>query len=430
MSVKILATSDLHLGRRSADLPQHDDASSVKYSWRRIIQYVIDEQVDLLVLTGDIVDESNAYYEAKGPLREGFQKLAEASIPVMMVSGNHDFEVLAQLIDHNRWEGVHLLGRDGQWEYKKLTLNGHDLGFAGWSFPRKHVMTDPMLSFDSIADELDHNRINIGLLHGDVDAAGSQYAPLQLSSLKQSACNMWILGHIHKPQVFNDSPLIAYPGSPHALSAGETGKHGPMLITIENKHDIQRMQLPLSPVRYESITVTVSEEHDENMLKYRLMRAIEEKMEELSAGLQHTHTVIVTLYLEGEHAGPFEVKDWAATLAESYEEIFNSTTTVRVRKVHHNVYPAVGNLQDLATQSSPAGRLAEVILHIENQERNDLIEHMLEEWMQRSADLKRAETYKPLRDAGVIQQPSREEGLRHILQQSKMLLNHMVRTKE
>ena len=53
---RILRTGDVHLGRRPSRVPIEDDAVSVAYVWRQCIDAAIDQSVDAVTLTGDIVD--------------------------------------------------------------------------------------------------------------------------------------------------------------------------------------------------------------------------------------------------------------------------------------------------------------------------------------------------------------------------------------
>jgi len=53
MPLKILATADLHLGRKSSSVPRNLEESSTQFTWQRIIEYAIDKSVDVVVLAGD-----------------------------------------------------------------------------------------------------------------------------------------------------------------------------------------------------------------------------------------------------------------------------------------------------------------------------------------------------------------------------------------
>jgi hypothetical protein len=52
--------------------------------WQAIVERAIQEQVDLITLSGDIVDHDNRFFEATGPLEAGLTKLAAAGIQLAL----------------------------------------------------------------------------------------------------------------------------------------------------------------------------------------------------------------------------------------------------------------------------------------------------------------------------------------------------------
>src|SRR6056297_709375 len=196
MPIKILATADLHLGRKSSALPPEAEPHSTRHSWKRLVDWAIRHQVDVLLLAGDIVDEDNRYFEATGPLQSGFSRLEQEGVEVFMIAGNHDFDVLEQIIRHHSYKHVHLMGANGRWEKITHTIQEEKIQFAGWSFTHKHEREDPLAGFDQL--NLDPGQITIGLLHGDLYTPDSLYAPVTSAQLESKPVDAWIMGHIHK----------------------------------------------------------------------------------------------------------------------------------------------------------------------------------------------------------------------------------------
>ena len=96
--MKLLVTADLHIGRRCSKLPEAvaDERSPVKM-WRKIIEFAIEEQVDALLIAGDIVDHDRGFYEALNAIEGGIKRLDSAGIRCIAVAGNHDVEVMKRL---------------------------------------------------------------------------------------------------------------------------------------------------------------------------------------------------------------------------------------------------------------------------------------------------------------------------------------------
>src|SRR5690606_34576958 len=218
--MRLLLTGDIHIGRASSSLSGTSgrDDTRAAAAWGRIVDLAIEERVDLLCLSGDIVDKENKLWEAVGPLESGVQRLAAHGIRIVAVAGNHDFDVLMRLDDVLQSgpaaEAFHLLGRRGEWERFTIEEDGQAvLHVDGWSFPREHVYESPLESYDLKPDS---STPVLGLVHGDLDVSGSRYAPLDSVRLRETGPDEWLLGHIHNPQLFRPSGnrWALYPAPP------------------------------------------------------------------------------------------------------------------------------------------------------------------------------------------------------------------------
>ena len=259
--IRILCTGDIHIGRRPSRLPESITAKTVSAAaaWERMVDFAVTDQVDLVILTGDVVDRANRLFEAFGPLERGIKRLREGGIPCLAVSGNHDFDVLPRLVESLDSEAFHLLGPGGHWERFTFSKPGQPaIHIDGWSFPTEHFPGNPL---DQYAFDDDPDAPIIGLLHADLDQTRSSYAPVSRSELSQTPANSWLLGHIHRPQLIeHHGTQILYPGSLQGLDPGEEGVHGPWLIEVHAKSDVRMKQLPHAWLRYESLDVDLGGE--------------------------------------------------------------------------------------------------------------------------------------------------------------------------
>ena len=111
MPVKILSTADLHIGRTPTRVPDAvRTQSSCARMWSAVVELAIREEVDLVTLSGDVVDHANRFFEATGPLETGIAQLAAAGIDTYAVAGNHDYDVLPRIVDAVGTDRFHLLG--------------------------------------------------------------------------------------------------------------------------------------------------------------------------------------------------------------------------------------------------------------------------------------------------------------------------------
>ncbi len=268
MAFRLLLTGDLHLGRASSRLPPELRLEArAATAWARLIEVALAERVSAVVLSGDVADESNRFWEAIGPLEAGVNRLAGAGIPVVAVAGNHDHAVLGRLADQLPREHFALLGRGGTWERRTLTHEGRAwLNVDGWSFPQAVVRASPL---DSYALPPDPDVPTLGLVHGDLGVGTSTYGPLDLARLQALPPRAWLLGHIHAPRLEAavGRPWVLMPGSPQALDPGETGPHGPWIAEVEGSRLALPVQRPLSAAWYHEAALDVSGAADEPALE-------------------------------------------------------------------------------------------------------------------------------------------------------------------
>ena len=423
MAIKILVAGDLHLGRSSGGIPGGMEEISTRETWKRIVERCIAVKADMLLLTGDIVDRDNRYFEAIGPLQSGFARLRDAGIMVFMVAGNHDFDVLQQITGSGDYDNVRLLGKGGEWELARFEKDGEQIQVAGWSFPLQYVYENPLLSFDRISP--DPNYPLIGLLHCDLAAGESRYGPVGETDLLAKGADVWALGHIHKPWVINrERPLVFYPGSPHALSAKETGARGPVLLTMEGR-SVSREQVPLSPVRYETLFVDITGCADESDVRSKITRKLYDDGLDQISGQQELAWIVYDIVLSGTHKSPRGAESWATTGREDYMHEIRPGTKIIIRTIESIISPGIESLEKLAGETSPAGKLAETLLALREGRSTPFIDSVLAEWNIKFQSISDSPAYLPVRSA--VKNPDiSQEGINLIEKECKRLLGELL----
>lgn len=296
--MRLLLAGDIHIGRTSTRLgtggpdgvPRAAGVAGAGFdlttrsAWHRVVQSAVELRCDAVLLSGDVADQENGFWEAVGPLQEGTARLAKAGIRTVAVAGNHDHSVLGRLADTLHPSHFTLLGRGGRWERMTLDREGAPfLHVIGWSFPSSRVTDSPLASLDL---PLDRDLPTLGLVHGDLDAPASVYAPLASADLRTRPVDGWVLGHIHAPALHrgrDGEPWILYPGSPQALHPGETGAHGVWLVEVKGGRVEAPRPHPLSTARYEEIQVDVGGILDPQGMEPHLLHAI-------TKAARHLHT--------------------------------------------------------------------------------------------------------------------------------------------
>ena len=177
--MKLLAAADIHLGCPPARvLPDWAAAFSPRRAFERLVDAAIQEEVDALLLAGDVAHEEQFFYEAFGTLRQGVERLQGKGIPLVAVAGNHDTAVLPELAEAvDDPQAFRLLGRGGQWESTDLACqDGTRVRVWGWSFPEAHHGENPLADFPGPGE--DAPAWVLGLLHANRGARTSPYAPV------------------------------------------------------------------------------------------------------------------------------------------------------------------------------------------------------------------------------------------------------------
>lgn len=395
---------------------------AVDHVWEDAVSYAIQQEIDVVALTGDVVDAQNKRYEALGPLQRGLRRLGDAGIPVVAVAGNHDFDALPRLADMVEAERFHLLGRGGQWSTVTVSPEGcSPVQFVGWSFREAHAQQSPLDSFP--ADRLNDDCPTVGLLHGDVDTAGSVYAPVSLDALRRQPVSAWLLGHIHAPARWDDrSPLVLYPGSLQPLDPSETGPHGPWRAEVTSDGSVAATHLPRATLRYEHIDVDVSTVEEEGAIEAAVTDAIRERLRGVRDDGAAPHRLVCRLTLTGRtslHRAVCElVETWPGKLEVPVQE-----STAIVESASAETRPAL-DLEKIAEGTDPPSVLAELLLAIRKGDEEDLAEEAWAAIEEALPAVQSSPAYRPLRDDDELS-PDRETLAEMAERQGLLLLDEL-----
>ena len=96
--IKIVHTGDLHLGIESYGkndeiLPVNTRVNDFLKSLDYIIDYSINQNVDLFLIAGDIYEQREPSIYIQNEFTKRLVKLLEANISVVLLIGNHAFQI-------------------------------------------------------------------------------------------------------------------------------------------------------------------------------------------------------------------------------------------------------------------------------------------------------------------------------------------------
>jgi len=424
------ATADIHLGR-SSQVGGTQHSLSAREGWKRFVDRAIADQVDAVLLSGDLVDKENNYFEALSALEAQLKRLETAHIHTVLVAGNHDALVLPEMMNtFKNSDYVHFLGVNGQWEILKLDFkSGKTVQFLGWSFPAEHVSSNPLDLLQLSELEIQPNIPLLGLVHGDITNSDSNYAPITQASLqRETSVDAWLLGHIHLPEEFQQiRPFICYSGSLQSLSPKEHGAHGFQQIEFDDFGEMSHEFQPISPVRFEKIETDISEVSEPQELRQLILKAVEnESILLLYADLSH---LVLDISLTGEVAFPHEIDGWINRSDVFEYETAIDGTHITIRKITNHTRYKADNLHLLADEKSPAGVLAAAIIDLESENENPFTKKLMKSFSERTETLNNASVYMSLESNQKIEFKSSEHR-QLLIDECHRLLSEMMILKQ
>jgi len=379
---RLLVVGDMHLGRTPTRLPD----SLLEYdlkphqlgpaaAWRAVRRFACSQDIDAVVLAGDLVESVNARFEAYGYLKESVDQLVNAGVAVYAVAGNHDVVALPKLA--SELDGFCLMGAGGKWREYAVPQEGQPaVRLLGWSFFRAETTGSPLA--DGLPPRVDHVP-RLGILHCDLDAGGSRYAPVTGAELAAADVDAWLLGHVHKPTLSSShqpgatpTPAPGYLGSLVGLDPTETGRHGPWLVTIGPGGKIELDQVPLAPLRWERLTVELDTTVEPDNLFERVVARVKERYQELAGELDETLALGCRIRLTGRTTDYHGLERVLRRETLVGMVIPCGSVKVFIERVLNDTVPAY-DLDAIARGEDPPGLLARLLVALGEQGDDELL---------------------------------------------------------
>ncbi len=253
-SIKILHAADFHL-----DSP-FEGLSAAKAAIRRgeqrdllssLVKLASDEQADLMLLSGDLLDSGTSFRETGEAL---VAALLEAPCPVFIAPGNHDYyserSVYAQL---TLPEQVRVFTGNS---IRFYSVPGCDARVYGAAFTDRHCA--PLLR--GFHAERKDGIYNLLCMHGEVGNSNSVYNPVTAEDLAASGMDYVGLGHVHQASglLKSGNTWYSWPGCPEGRGFDETGEKTVNLVTLEGSSAVLETR-SIAKRRYCSLVLDVTE---------------------------------------------------------------------------------------------------------------------------------------------------------------------------
>jgi DNA repair exonuclease SbcCD nuclease subunit len=277
-SLRLLHASDLHLEQPIyglAEVPDHLRELLIEapyHAAEQVFEAALAEDVDAVLLAGDVLNVDRAGPPAIMLLLEQFSRLADRAIPVYWAGG------VADLPDH--WprsvtlpDNVHVFPI-GHVETLNLVRDGETIARVQGTSCRENGEVDTRGFHRDV-----HGLFTIGVAHGTSDSAGRE----------GDRVHYMALGGRHAHQTVDEQPGVAhYCGTPQGRGPSETGPHGSTLVHVDDTGRARPQFVATDSVRWTEQTLEVTASTREEQLSERLV----DRMEKLIAKHPGIHLLV------------------------------------------------------------------------------------------------------------------------------------------
>lgn len=261
--MKFIHIADIHLGA----VPDKGHAWSelrreeIWRSFRAVVREAEKEQVDLLLIAGDLFHRQPLRRELK-EVNYLFGRLTRTQ--VVLIAGNHDY----------LQKDSCYLGFD--WEENVTFLEGQECGCVrfpelettvyGFSYYKREI-TEPL--YDDLHPERTRG-CHILLAHGGDES----HIPINRRRILESGFDYIALGHIHKPHFLADN-RAAYAGALEPLEINDSGAHG-YIIGEYGRGKVQAKFVPFACRQYIQLDLESDRSSTDFFMREQLERSIKQ----------------------------------------------------------------------------------------------------------------------------------------------------------
>jgi exonuclease SbcD len=275
MALKILHTSDFHIGKQLLKVDFHEDME-LFFDW--LIQVITQQEIDVLLMSGDLFDQANPSQQAMRQYYSFLRRMIPLKCKVIITGGNHDsaqvlnapkelLEILDVTIVGGAPESIDELFFTIEKNNQKIViaavpyLRDRDIrqALAGETYADKIAQIRLGLAtyFKQVSNHHQLHFSGIPLLvmaHLYAQGAETTESEREIQIGNQAGVDFNIfgtdtsyvaLGHIHKPQAIGN-PNIQYSGSPIPLSFSEKEDTKRVIVlTIQNdEFNVESINIP------------------------------------------------------------------------------------------------------------------------------------------------------------------------------------------
>ncbi len=264
--LRLVHASDLHLEQPPyglADVPDHLREMLLEAPYqaaRRVFDTVVAEEVDFLLLAGDVVNPRMAGPRAITFLADQFDRLSEAGIAVYWAGGRADLPQAIRAA--NQWPtNVHIFSSTSVDEFLHERDGQPVASIVGRSRGRSKKI--PIAQLRPERQDL----VPVGVAYGSLTRADPE---------QQHVAYLAVGGrHAHHSSTGTSQRVACHSGSPQGRCPQETGPHGCTLVEINGTGQPQTQFISTDVLRWSTLSAVVDSKTSLEMLEQQLTECIE-----------------------------------------------------------------------------------------------------------------------------------------------------------
>lgn len=303
--MKFLHTSDIHIGAKFLSLGTKGvlQRQQIKQTFEKVIQMVIDNNISVLIISGDLFDTPYPSETDVAFVKSQFMKLSELDKSIVITPGNHDKPIPASVWKNPKWSEISNLKLFNE-NTNTIYIKNCNAYFYSDSKASLDEGINPITELRLIIDENvkeNPDALHIALAHGSVDIGQSSKNTLmnrqELSGLK---CDYVALGDWHSLLLINSkskelteyvynrySAACFYSGSPEMIDINQNGAGNIIIGEFENEtlrlkmrkvgvRSVDVIDIQLEGMTLERLITIISKNSNSDMIKVINLKGVAE----------------------------------------------------------------------------------------------------------------------------------------------------------
>ena len=304
--LRFLHCADIHLDTpfvgMTADKSE-ERRRALRSSFMRMMQYVRDSKINVVLMSGDIFDTEYATNTTAEILIREFKNCPDTVF--IIAPGRYDYYNGNPIYSSDRLpDNCFVFSSD---KLSRFDFEEYNITVYGWAFMEKSFKENPLLG--RRVD--DASRVNIVCGYADLDGAvDSDMCPISLADIKKFGADYYALGSRHEASKFSSASgsKYAYCGSLECIGFDDNGLGGVNLLSLtysDGELYIENKKMSFGYVRFVTEQLDITGVNTSNEIISRISRMISDKKYDSETALR----VELTGYVEPRFSVPLNMEN-------------------------------------------------------------------------------------------------------------------------